>query len=73
MRLGRVYEGAPRNCEKAFKMLASDFGLAFLFLIVISFYLLRNYSMATRVWMACASCLLFAGTTALTFMIAWLI
>ena len=54
-------------------MLASDFGLAVLFLMLLCFYLFRHYSILTRVWMACASCLLFAGTAALTFVVAWLL
>lgn len=54
-------------------MQATDFGLAFLLLIVLAFYLFRHYSMISRVWMACASCLLFASMTALTFVVAWLL
>lgn len=53
-------------------MQACDFGLAFVLLIVLAFYLFRHYSMISRVWLATASCILFAIAVVVSFGIRWM-
>ena len=50
-----------------------DFGLAFLLLIALSFYLFKSYDMKQRVFVAVSSCGLFAITVAASFAIAWIL
>ena len=54
-------------------MQAMDFGLAFMLLIVMAFYLFRHYSMISRIWLATVSCGLFAIAVVVSFGIRWML